>query len=912
MSTAQDLQNEIFLLREELEEARDERDRLVDERTETLQRHESEVNSIKSDAELSLKTEVNSVRGKLESTIQKLREELDLMYRASNGDSCGWREQTNAHRQSNSIQTKHGIQHDTVTYINDETGETSTTIPPLYEFSIRYKLLEQAESQRKELLQTKEKLKEMRVLEVRLNSLKGENAKMKQRVNSWEKCSCSIINDLKTFEAGFDTLQHNIDARLDTNLVHNSTLPKLSNSIEKVTVYTQKQNQKVISQQNLIRAHEATIRQMKTQCKTLKERAEVLENFMEKEIDMAVAPIQKELHLTSQNLEKEIDGRKTDRVHLAHLWPPGWVLPTLLLKDFTMNDKSDEYIEKEKKLAATIISTIDDDDSITHSNDGGADTVTWIECKDDENNIKFYENTLTKERSFYKPEEKPRINPSVVPFKKICHAARLVISYMKTKKINNDCDDDEAEVQEKEQQANNYTITNDTYCLLPYDIYTVEELATGEDNWVYNINETTLISSDNNHNLVQDQESVSSSTTRNHNQENDERQNLSELRHTLYQESSKEEHLVKQLNKTQNTIAKISANILELSEGYQSDVLIDEDDTIKTNDDSIHSSTTIEESVSAADNLTQGTKEQNRIPKQDSDEHVDDINFIDILTNHTLLSGLTEDEDEDDLCLNNNIQETQDVLLSPSNNKFTNEVKKWLVSIFNEETSCTPGNTNTNIIKNKLRKKEHQGKQDERFGPGNKKNNNGILSGENTATDCMELIDSVMNDINHLVQDDEYGNIICNSSCVLDLGNVHKIQDYQKINKKHDVDKRSESEEKSDNTPVVVDDNTQQTAGTQHNTTLQLNEKLTLHETIFNQLLEESQKLERSLELDHDTYTKHLKENIEETQQNKLKEYKREIASTKNKIARLEGKLNGLKIVPTRPSPPKVRRRRRR
>ena len=185
------MREEINRLKDDLEKARTERDRLFDQQEEILNQYEDDFESRKLAMEQKLQKQAKEIRAPLEALVQKLRNELSNMHRASTGDTCGWREHITIDEKG----TK------TITYVNDETGQRKKDIPDIYDFALRSKHMEQAQADREGLLKARIKLKESetirRKMDVKTNELRAEVASLKRRVNSWENVSGTMRSSIQ-------------------------------------------------------------------------------------------------------------------------------------------------------------------------------------------------------------------------------------------------------------------------------------------------------------------------------------------------------------------------------------------------------------------------------------------------------------------------------------------------------------------------------------------------------------------------------------------------------------------------------------------------------------------------------------------------------------------------------------------
>ena len=101
---------EIERLREELESANLEKERLHDEREEMVNQYEEEFDRRKQELLDENQAALNDVRESQAGQIETLSHQLDQMHRAFSGDPCGWKEKTDR-------KTGKKI------FVNDETGE---------------------------------------------------------------------------------------------------------------------------------------------------------------------------------------------------------------------------------------------------------------------------------------------------------------------------------------------------------------------------------------------------------------------------------------------------------------------------------------------------------------------------------------------------------------------------------------------------------------------------------------------------------------------------------------------------------------------------------------------------------------------------------------------------------------------
>jgi hypothetical protein len=89
----------------------------------------------------------------------------------------------------------------------------------------------------------------------------------------------------------------------------------------------------------------------------LKEKVGQLEEQMEKEIEVLVAPLRLEVASAKADLMKEKAARTEDRIELADLWPPGWLMPSVLMKVRTRRSLRTEHLNLSTNSILAVLSS---------------------------------------------------------------------------------------------------------------------------------------------------------------------------------------------------------------------------------------------------------------------------------------------------------------------------------------------------------------------------------------------------------------------------------------------------------------------------------------------------------------------------------------------------------------------------
>ena len=333
-----DLQDEINRLRASLEEANTAREKLSDEREELINHYEEDFDTRRRELEEKGAKDLEDLKASQENTINTMSGQLDQMHRAFSGDTCGWAEKKDK-RTGKTV------------FKNSETGEESTDQPMIMEFAVRVQNIDAGQTDKNAMQKAKNKALDAetakRKMEVTVNETKSEIINLKSLLKNWTNASVEIFHELNTFDTGMGKVHDNVMARLPD-------MPAHSNKVDTFKEQAINGAARVKVKNKVIGAMNFEIVSLKKKNEALTKANDIangkvsrLEEAMEKEIEELVAPLRVDVANFKADLQREKAARTEDRVELADLWPPGWLMPSVLMKYRTMN--VDMKAEKRKR-----------------------------------------------------------------------------------------------------------------------------------------------------------------------------------------------------------------------------------------------------------------------------------------------------------------------------------------------------------------------------------------------------------------------------------------------------------------------------------------------------------------------------------------------------------------------------------
>ncbi|GMI11415.1 hypothetical protein TrLO_g5165 [Triparma laevis f. longispina] len=439
-------------------------------------------------------------------------------------------------------------------------------------------------------------------MEVTVNETRAEMMNLKSLLKNWTTASVEIFHEMNTFDVGMEKVYNDVMQKLPHMTHHNNVVTVSKEKASKATERVKEKNDCINAQHFKITALERKVNTLSTENEKFKDKIEKLEEQMDTEIEVMVAPLRLEVGQANANLMKEKAARTQDRIELADLWPPGWLMPSVLMKFKTMDvqekaekrkkaleldaeralkeeirravtesskwtEQYDEYGQMFYQHADTGASEWTQPDAMLYvpppgrdemgnklmdakpagptseeEDDTAAELAQWKQETDQWGQV-YYTNDSTGETSWEAPEGfvvDPAALGAIDPKVAASESARIVISYMKNRKPEVDEDGEEEE--------------------LVYDMQTLEEIAAGDDGWKYKKPGDSLAAED------EDGMSLADSLTHASTKATEnppEPLSMDELRELVYSQAISESDLETNLRKTRSRLAKLSHRLLE-------------------------------------------------------------------------------------------------------------------------------------------------------------------------------------------------------------------------------------------------------------------------------------------------------------------------------------------------------------
>eukprot|EP00520_Triparma_pacifica_P008736 CAMPEP_0118651064 /NCGR_PEP_ID=MMETSP0785-20121206/10589_1 /TAXON_ID=91992 /ORGANISM="Bolidomonas pacifica, Strain CCMP 1866" /LENGTH=2593 /DNA_ID=CAMNT_0006543497 /DNA_START=44 /DNA_END=7822 /DNA_ORIENTATION=+ len=583
-----ELQVEIDRLREEVEASNLEKEKLIDEREELVNQYEEEFDRRKQELEDKSQKALDDLRASQENQIETLSSRLDQMTRAFSGDPCGWHEKKD--RKSGKV-----------IFVNDETGETEKEKPMILEFAEKVMNIDQGDADKNALHKATSKARDAetakRKMEVTVNETRAEIMNLKSLLKNWTTASVEIFHEINSFDSAMNTVYDNVMNRLPDFQQYNNKVEQHKIKADHAAERIETKNDVISKQHFKITALNRKVDSLTKENTSLKEKVEQLEEQMEKEIEVLVAPLRLEVASAKADLMKEKAARTEDRIELADLWPPGWLMPSVLVKFKTLDidqkaakrqkaleldaerslkeeiraavleagkwsEQYDEYGQMFYQHADTGESAWEQPPAMLYvpppgrdemgnklldakppSNDeeddeAAEELANWVQ-ETDQWGQSYFSNTETGETSWEAPEGfvvSASGAGAVNPKESATEAARVVISYLKNRKPEIDKDGEEEE--------------------LVYDMQEIETLATGNDGWKYKKPGDELEDDG-------DEDPTLAEKAKSMTEKPDEPLSLVDLRELMYGEATTEADLEESLRKSRKRLSKLSHRLLE-------------------------------------------------------------------------------------------------------------------------------------------------------------------------------------------------------------------------------------------------------------------------------------------------------------------------------------------------------------
>lgn len=642
-----------------------------------------------------------------------------------------------------------------------------------------------------------------------------------------------------------------------------------------------------------------TISKLNLELNESRQKLIVLENEMEDQISTAIAPMKVELANANVQLMKEKAQRIDDRIHLANLWPIGWMIPTILSRYKSYQDiyrKKATSVEKERfqdvnrkpmiprSVGRNLFPVINDQIEPACSNT--SNYSNWEESIED--GCKCFINTETGEKALFKPDKRDEFDEKW-KFAKlhVAEAARIVIIYMKGQKRQ---------------------LLLNTDDIFPYDIYSVEELAEGQDGWKF----SDLDRKDDQDMVAKKSDGINVNG----------KITWENLRSQINKASIREKKLWNEIKQTQSDIIKLSAKILHFEESSAFVPVQDKDNHDESDDKNIIQESTASKTIAVhkkdPTTPTNNINVDNMNPGEGNDLGSDICNTLNKVASSKIenLSGIVEILVEEAVWAGFRNKPIHKPRLLPK----IDEIEQWLYVSFFTKQCKSENNFDVSIDFNEIKEEKLELiKSDEKLvfestfewllSEEYKEQQNEITKGGTFSSPEANL-----NEFNHLINFiTTYQNLPeTNTSLHSQHKNLSLLEEtiaatYSYVESYAYRPEDKDSSLDSDIPTIINSDENEDNKAVDLSAKISLHNESLIHETTLHQLHRTAEAIKQIIDKDHHTFIEHLKTSIEQTNR-EIKDINNKIMNTQNKIARLDGKLNGLNIEPSKPLPPQVSR----
>ena len=518
--SAEDMEEEIENLRDQLEFTNKELDTIRDEKDRVISDLEFKVSSTRTQVEAEFRGRMKAVDKEHKKKLSSLNAELDRLRLAFTGDPGGWIE----------VAKKNGD----IYYENKETGETVDTEPENLYIAKAMQRVEEADRLAVELNDVKVKFKatdmKKKEFELSINKLKTEMNSLKTMEKGWKDAAHSIYRNInivfKQVDSHYDQISSGLKGFERSQVRMKTNIPRLST----ITASISKMQARVAAQEKEIKELSGKNRTLQEHLIDKTSKVEKLSAGIEEEIERLCKPMRERMADCMVQVMKAKIGRAQDRREIADLWPAGHFMPTLLMKSRTLSENERAHrIDRIKRNQASMALGLEIRANMTESkqweikyDDYGrpfyqhmktgqtsqeepeivkyqppkgrdemgnisvlGDASSWAIMCDHKGEV-CYKHNETGKVSYFSPEAYPDIPPAKSPKLVVAEAANLVLSFIKSKikenlsllnRVEADAQADKKEGEVVVEEVLGSTDSAEELSKYVYDIQTIEMMA---------------------------------------------------------------------------------------------------------------------------------------------------------------------------------------------------------------------------------------------------------------------------------------------------------------------------------------------------------------------------------------------------------------------------------------------------
>jgi FtsZ-binding cell division protein ZapB len=383
----EELEMEIDTLRETNDELQREIDVLTEERDSIILGIEQKAEKSRLDLENEWRDRILHVEEECKVQLNAMSAELDIMRNAFSGDAGGWVQK----------KTKTGREY----FENLETGETREDMPESMFVAQAMQKADEADDYIAEIKKLKEKNKAIemskRELETSVNKIMTELNALKKVEKGWRDMSKSLSKNLADVAHTLDDQAGEIIDGMEKMMKDSDRLKGHTPGIQRVGSILDRKSARIADLDTRNRALTNQVRGLESELKDANEKVKRLSGGIEEEVERLVQPMRVKVADSIVLVMREKAARSQERRQMADLWPPGHLMPTLLLTHRALDEKEiklranrSQIQEASKALCLEIRKNV-------------MESKQW-KVEYDEYGRQYYQHAITGETEWEEPE----------------------------------------------------------------------------------------------------------------------------------------------------------------------------------------------------------------------------------------------------------------------------------------------------------------------------------------------------------------------------------------------------------------------------------------------------------------------------------------------------------------------------
>ena len=378
---------EMDTLRELNDELQRDIDAITEERDNIISSAEQKTELARVAMETEWRDRILYVEEECKTKLDAMTNELDIMRSAFSGDSGGWVQK----------KTKTGREY----YENMDTGETREEIPESLYVAQAMQKADEADDYLAEIKKLKEKNKAVefakRECETTLNKTMTELNALKKVEKGWRDTSKAISKSMSTVAESLDEQAEQILEGMGQMLKDSDKLRGHTPGIQRVGSILDRKSARIADLDSKNRAMVNQVRALQSELDDANAKVKKLSGGIEEEVERLVSPMRTKVADSIVTVMREKAARSQERRQMADLWPPGHLMPTLLLthraldeKEIAIRAKRSQIQEASKALCLEIRKNV-------------MESRQW-KVEFDEYGRQFYQHAISGETEWEEPE----------------------------------------------------------------------------------------------------------------------------------------------------------------------------------------------------------------------------------------------------------------------------------------------------------------------------------------------------------------------------------------------------------------------------------------------------------------------------------------------------------------------------